>query len=117
MYKRQIKYRASRATFIPEYKVVEVIMSGGNIRQAHEERLKAYDEEIDWWLTGPGKVYEDAPIIVRILELDKMCACVYSSDFSYTPAPRPLPRIVGPVRTLIPFVSGAVSLILGRRKS
>ena len=109
-----IKYRASRSTFIPEYRVTEVIMRRGSIRDAHETRMRSYDEEIEFWLTGDGKDFRDAPILVRILEIDKAGACVYSKDFSYVPSPRPTPRFVAPVRTLIPFIAGAVSLIIGK---
>lgn len=71
--------RASIATFMPEYEFTKQILLGRTTIQAHKARLKAYDQEIMYWM-GPGSINPFSDLIVRLLTLDKMIAVYYGRE-------------------------------------
>lgn len=71
--------RASKATFLAEYEFAKQILLGRTAIQAHKARLKAYDQEITYWL-GMGAINPFSDIIVRLLTLDKMIAVYYGKE-------------------------------------
>jgi hypothetical protein len=100
--------RAVEAVFLAEYQVEASLMDGRTTGQAQEDRLKRYDEEIDYWTRGPGKDHPDAALIVRLLEIDKSIAVMLGrADVRVTsPAPKP-------VLTAFPAPFIALPLALG----
>lgn len=88
--------RASRAVFLCEHQSVASLMDGRTTSQAQQDRLRRYDEEIEYWTTGPGRGHPHAPIIVRLLEIDKSVAVMLGR---------------GDVRVAVPTVAPAVPFI------
>jgi len=79
--------------FDAEYTVEKSLFSGSTTGQAQQARLKAYDDEINYWTTGPGANQPCAADAVRVLEIDKSIAVMYGSDSAVvaTPIPTTLP--------------------------
>jgi len=71
--------RATMSPFLAEYTADAVLLTGGTVGQAHKERLKAFDKEIQYWLTK-GKDHPAAPLLLRILESDKDIAVMYGNE-------------------------------------
>jgi len=66
--------RASMTVFLAEHQAAVSILSGRSARQAHVDRLHAYEREIEHWLTGPGRDHPHAPLLTRILQIDQSIA-------------------------------------------
>ena len=75
--------------FDAEYTVEKSLFSGRTTGQAQQDRLKAYDDEINYWTTGPGASQPCAADAVRVLEIDKAIAVMYGSDSARITAAAP----------------------------
>ena len=65
--------------FDAEYAVERSLFSGRTTGQAQQDRLRAYDDEIAYWTTGPGRNDPCAPYAVTVLTIDKAIARMYGS--------------------------------------
>jgi hypothetical protein len=99
--------RAARAVFLAELQVEASLMDGRTTGQAQEDRLKRYDEEIDYWTTGPGRNHPDAAVIVRILQIDKSIAVMLGNPNVTVTSPAVVKAAI-PMFALIPMILGAV---------
>jgi hypothetical protein len=93
--------RSVKAVFLCEYQVEASLMDGRTTGEAQEDRLKRYDEEIEYWTTGPGRTHPDAAVIVRLLQIDKSIAVMLG---------RPDARITAPAVPAIPATAIVSSL-------
>jgi len=84
--------RASRAVFLAEHQVEVSLLAGRNTGQARADQLARYDDEIEYWTTGPGRDHPHAAIIVRILQIDKAISVMMGSpDVVVCAPPTPMP--------------------------
>lgn len=65
--------RASMTAFLAEHKVTESLMRGKVGAAVQADRLKAYDDEIGYWMTE-GKDHPHAPEIMDMLRVDREIA-------------------------------------------
>lgn len=72
--------REVMSPFIAEYKAIEVLLRGGSASEAHEARLKAYDDEINYWTFGGGKDSPYAQLLGVMLQYDKSIAVVHLAE-------------------------------------
>jgi len=93
--------RASMSVFLAEHQAEVALLQGRSVGEAHRARLDAYDREIDYWVTGEGKNSPYAPLIARILEIDRMIAVLYGKGGVRATQPAYIP---------ISLVSGIVGL-------
>lgn len=66
--------RATKSVFYCELQTLISLLAGRTTMEAHEDRLKRYEEEIEYWLTGPGKDSTYAPLMTNLLIVDKNIA-------------------------------------------
>ena len=69
--------RASMTVFLAEHQAAVSILNGRSAMQAHVDRLQAYEREIEYWLAGPGRDHPHAPLLARILEVDRGAAVMH----------------------------------------
>jgi len=80
--------RASKTVFYAEYQIDASLMQGKTVGEAYTDSQKKYDEEIEYWTTGPGKTNPYAAILVRILEIDKEISTILGNvNARITPIP------------------------------
>lgn len=72
--------RASRTVFLAEHQVEASLLEGRTTGEARGDQLRRYEEEIAYWLTGPGRTHPYASSLVRILEIDKGISVMYGSE-------------------------------------
>jgi hypothetical protein len=97
--------------FDAEYAVEKSLFSGSTTGQAQQARLKAYDDEINYWTTGPGASDPAAPYAVRALEIDKSIAVMYGSDNAVVATPIPTTL---PFAALLAAVAGlGIGIVMG----
>jgi hypothetical protein len=94
--------RASMSAFIAEYEFTKQILLGRTAIQAHKARLKAFDQEIMYWM-GMGAINPFSDIIVRLLNIDKMIAVYYGKEDV---------RIRGPVQLITTSINPLNAIIL-----
>jgi hypothetical protein len=99
--------RAARAVFLAELQVEASLMDGRTTGQAQEDRLKRYDEEIDYWTTGDGRNHPDAATIVRLLQIDKSIAVMLGRPDVRVTTPRVVVAAI-PMLAMLPLMLGLV---------
>jgi len=100
--------RASMAVFLCEHQVEASLLDGKTTGRAQTDRLARYDEEIEYWTTGPGSTHPGAPIIVRLLQIDKSIAVMLGrSDVRVTAPVRP-PAARIPLMFAPPLLLGTI---------
>ena len=97
--------RAVRAVFLCEHQTIASLMNGKTTLEAHQDRLRRYEEEIEYWTVGPGKNHPHAPGIARILEID-MSIATFLGEETARPSP-PLPRPI-PIAPLSAILGGVM---------
>ena len=65
------------APFLAEFTVDQIMLSGGTAGEAQEARMRAYDKWIEYFTEGEGAEMKGAPLIVRILRVDRMISKLY----------------------------------------
>lgn len=100
--------RASRAVFLCELQSVASLMDGRTTGEAHRDRLARYDEEVEYWTTGPGRTHPHAPIIADVLIIDKSIAVMLGrSDVRVTQPIAPVvARPINVALTALPLAFG-----------
>ena len=79
------------AVFIAEYSGLKALLEGKTVKEAHQERIKAYEELISEYTVGKYRSSPNADLIVRTLRLDESIAVYYGNDNAtvatpYTPS-------------------------------
>ena len=65
------------APFLAEYVVVDMLVRGYTVGEAHKARIAEYDKLIDYYTFGPGNASVFSDLVVRLLEIDQMIAVAY----------------------------------------
>ena len=98
--------RAAQAVFLAEHQVEASLMRGRTTGEAQQDRLRRYDEEIEYWTTGEGRTHPHATIIVRILQIDKTIAVMLGRPDVRVTAPPAVAAI--PLWTPLAFTLGTI---------
>ena len=105
--------RASKAVFLCEHEIARSLMRGYPTRTAWENSQKRYDEEIEYWLTGPGKNHPHAEVLVRLLTINKHISTMLGSQTATITTPSPLlVRIPSPTMLSITATATILGIVL-----
>jgi len=76
-------------------------MAGKTTLEAHQDRLRRYEEEIEYWTVGPGKNHPHAPGIARILNIDMSIATFLGEETARPSPPPPRPISIAPLLSMV----------------
>jgi hypothetical protein len=85
--------RAVESAFLAELQSAASLMDGRTPRQAQADRLRRYEEEVRHWTEGAGKDDPAAPLLARLLEVDRAAAVMLER----AAAPPPTPPFIVPL--------------------
>jgi len=110
-----------KSVFYAEYKSVEYLMRGYSVAESFYARQDAYEDEIRYYLTGPGSTSRYADIIIRTLEVDKNIGVVYGDSMARVssrliPYYSPITRFGFGLVTTALSIAVVLGSILKRRK-
>ena len=83
------------AVFIAEYSGLKALLEGKTVKEAHQERIKAYEELINDYTVGNHRLSPNADLLVRTLRLDESIA-VYYGNGNATVATPYTPTVTAP---------------------
>ena len=78
------------AVFEAEYTALRYLLRGFTVGEAHRARLKAYDDMIRDYTIGSKSLSPNAPLIVRLLRIDKDIAVVYGDESAVVATAEPM---------------------------
>jgi len=78
--------RAVQSPFSAAFQFEASLLQGKSVRDARNEQLTKYDEEITYWISGDGKNNVNSMELSRILEMNKSNS-VFLGEGSVTPSP------------------------------
>ena len=80
------------APFLAEFTVDAMMLSGSTAGEAQEARIKAYDYWIEYFYNGPGKDLDGAPLVLRLLMVDKDISNLYGDPTATATKKRQMPE-------------------------
>lgn len=78
-----------KAVFEAEYVALKYLLRGFTVGEAHRARLRAYDELIKDYTFGIRSLSPNAPLVVRLLRIDRDIAVVYGDTKAIVATPEP----------------------------
>jgi len=102
--------RAVQSPFLSAFQFEASLLQGKSVRDARNEQLAKFDEEITYWTSGDGKNDVNSMELSRIQELNKS-NCVFLGEGSITPSP--VGAVVQAGFANPPLLFGLAGIIIG----
>jgi hypothetical protein len=92
-------------------------MNGKTTGEAQADRLRRYEDEMAYWLTGPGSTYGDAAVLVRLLAIDKEIAVMLGRSDVRVTTSIAVPRAPTPTMAYLQLpVALGLALVIASQK-